>query len=329
MNAQSPIDAVFISPHKFIGGPGTPGVLVAKKALLNNSVPAIVGGGTVVYVTPEGHRFIDDHERREEGGTPAIIESIRAGLVFKLQQEVGTDEIERREHAFVQRATERLQASPNIEILGNVDAPRLSIMSLRFKHGDKDLHYGFVVSLLNDLFGIQVRGGCSCAGPYGHALLDMDMEYSRAIESEIQRGAMVLRPGWVRLNFNYFIDEQEFEYLLRAIELVAENGWRMLPYYQFDTASGVWRYQAQVSGLASSLKDWSFSDVDAAQQSARTLALDGHLQHAASQLTMPDRRATSFELHLTEEGERLRWFLLPQEAACQLEDHPAAVAVGN
>lgn len=329
MNAQSPIDAVFISPHKFIGGPGTPGVLVAKKALLNNSVPAIVGGGTVVYVTPEGHRFIDDHERREEGGTPAIIESIRAGLVFKLQQEVGTDEIERREHAFVQRATERLQASPNIEILGNVDAPRLSIMSLRFKHGDKDLHYGFVVSLLNDLFGIQVRGGCSCAGPYGHALLDMDMEYSRAIESEIQRGAMVLRPGWVRLNFNYFIDEQEFEYLLRAIELVAENGWRMLPYYQFDTASGVWRYQAQVSGLASSLKDWSFSDVDAAQQSARTLALDGHLQHAASQLAMPDRRATSFELHLTEEGERLRWFLLPQEAACQLEDHPAAVAVGN
>ena len=329
MNAQSPIDAVFISPHKFIGGPGTPGVLVVKKSVLNNSVPAIVGGGTVVYVTPQGHRFIDDHERREEGGTPAILESIRAGLVFKLQQEVGTDEIERREHAFVQRATARFQASPNIEILGNADAPRLSIMSLRFKHGDKDLHYGFVVSLLNDLFGIQVRGGCSCAGPYGHALLDMDMDYSRAIESEIQRGAMVLRPGWVRLNFNYFIDEQEFEYLLRALELVAENGWRMLPYYQFDTASGVWRYQAQASGLASSLKDWSFSDVDAAQQSDRPLPLDGHLQHAANQLSMPDRRATCFELHLTEEGERLRWFLLPQEAACQLADHPAAVAMGK
>ena len=331
MNGQCPMDAVFISPHKFIGGPGTPGVLVVKKTVLNNTVPAIVGGGTVVYVTPEGHRFIDDHERREEGGTPAIVESIRAGLVFKLQQEVGTDEIQRREHGFVQRATERFQASPNIEILGNADAPRLSIMSLRFKHGERDLHYGFVVSLLNDLFGIQVRGGCSCAGPYGHALLDMDRDYSRAIESEIQRGAMVLRPGWVRLNFNYFIDEQEFEYLLRAIEMVAENGWRMLPYYQFDSATGVWRYQAQVPALPGCLNDWSFADLDAAPQTSRPLplSLDGHLHYAESQLAMPDRRATCFELPLTEEGESLRWFLLPQEAADELAAPLVAAAGGK
>ena len=205
MQGENPLDAVFISPHKFVGGPGTPGVLVVKKNVLGNSVPTVVGGGTVMYVTPEDHLYIEDHERREEGGTPAIIESIRAGLVFKLQQEVGTDEIERREQSFVERAIKRFNAVSNIEILGGDTAPRLSIMSLRFRHGHRDLHYGFVVSLLNDLFGIQVRGGCSCAGPYGHSLLGMDMNYSRDIETEIQNGAIVLRPGWVRLNFNYFI----------------------------------------------------------------------------------------------------------------------------
>ena len=109
-------------------------------------------------------------------------------------------------------------------MLGDTNVPRLAIVSIPFKYGDKDLHYGFVVSLLNDLFGIQVRGGCSCAGAYGHSILGMEMSYSRAIEAEIQRGNSVLRPGWVRLNFNYFIDEDEFEYLLRAIELVASLG---------------------------------------------------------------------------------------------------------
>ena len=137
MNASNPLDAVFISPHKFIGGPGTPGLLVVKKSIMHNSVPATVGGGTVVYVTPQNHRYIDDHERREEGGTPAIVESIRAGLVFKLQQEVGTDEIERRESEFVRRAVARFKACPDLEIMGNPDAERLSIMSLRFKHGRK------------------------------------------------------------------------------------------------------------------------------------------------------------------------------------------------
>lgn len=124
-------DAVFISPHKFIGGPGTPGVLVVKKQLLNNRVPALPGGGTVSYVTPEDHRYTDNLERREEGGTPAIIESIRAGLAFKLQQDVGTDTIERLESDFIQRALKQWQQHDNIDVLGNPDADRLSIVSLR------------------------------------------------------------------------------------------------------------------------------------------------------------------------------------------------------
>ncbi|MBL4630588.1 MAG: aminotransferase class V-fold PLP-dependent enzyme, partial [Paraglaciecola sp.] len=257
-SGDSSIDAVFIAPHKFIGGPGTPGILIVKQALLNNSVPAVPGGGTVVYVTPEDHRYIDNSERREEGGTPAIVESIRAGLVFKLQQAVGTDVIAQREADFIARALARWQQCDAIEILGNPSAPRLSITSLRIKHQGKDLHYGFVAALLNDLFGIQARGGCSCAGPYGHSLLAMDMEYSKAIETQLLAGHMILRPGWVRLNFNYFIDEATFEYIVRAVELVAEHGWRLLPFYHFD-CSGVWCYQQQNTPLCTHLDDLDFN----------------------------------------------------------------------
>ncbi|WP_439106590.1 aminotransferase class V-fold PLP-dependent enzyme [Congregibacter sp.] len=313
MSGSPAIDAVFISPHKFVGGPGTPGVLVAKQQILTNSVPAVVGGGTVKYVTPEDHCYTEDHERREEGGTPAIVESIRAGLVFKLQQAVGTQEIERREADFMERAVRFFRDCPNIEILGAADTPRLSIMSLRLMHGDKDLHYGFVVSLLNDLFGIQARGGCSCAGPYGHSLLDMDMDYSRAIEAEIQGGAMILRPGWVRLNFNYFIDEAEFQYLLNAIALVGEHGWRMLPYYYFDEALGVWRYQGQAMNLPADISQYNFLETVPEADLSVPLAFDDLLAAARRELLRVDRKRVPAELLLNPSAEKLRWFVLPQE----------------
>ena len=317
MNGETPLDAVFISPHKFVGGPGSPGVLVAKRAILNNTVPAVVGGGTVMYVTPEDHRYIADHERREEGGTPGIVESIRAGLVFKLQQEVGLCEIQRREHDYIEKALARFRACHNLEVLGNTDVPRLSIISLRFKCRDKDLHYGYIVSLLNDLFGIQVRGGCSCAGPYGHSLLGMDMTYSRALETEIERGAMVMRPGWVRLNFNYFVSEQEFEYLLSAIELVAEHGWRLLPYYHFDTQAGVWRYLGQRVPYHSDLSALRFLDYREADHGldGQPVSLEGVLDNARQQLLSAAPPATCSSLDLCESAERLRWFVLPQEVA--------------
>ncbi len=307
-------DAVFISPHKFVGGPGTPGVLIVKKKLLKNSVPSSPGGGTVLYVTPEDHRFIDDHQRREEGGTPAIIESIRAGLVFKLQQEVGTDYIEEREQAFVETAMARWGKHDNIEILGSSTARRLSIISLRIKHGEKDLHYGFVVALLNDLFGIQSRGGCSCAGPYGHSLLGMDMSYSRKLEKEISKGNMILRPGWVRLNFNYFLDDETFEYLLSAVELVAEHGWKLLRFYCFDKDSGTWRYQNRKVEMPANLKGFSFEDFKADQgRTVPAASLEYHLQQAEADVAGRVRAAHSYELHLDEGAEELRWFVLPQE----------------
>lgn len=313
MNGDAPIDAVFISPHKFVGGPGTPGVLVVKQPVLKNQVPVVVGGGTVSYVTPEHHTYVADVERREEGGTPAIVEAIRAGLVFKLQAMVGLEEIERRECDFAGRAMQRLRAMPNVEVLGNPDAPRLSIFSLRFKHGERDLHYGFVVSLLNDLFGIQVRGGCSCAGPYAHALLGLSREHSRALEAQMNRGSALLRPGWVRLNFNYFIGEAEFQFLLDALELVAEHGWRLLPFYQFDPARGVWRYQGRAVDLPSSLA--TFDPL----QTAVSMPVQGHPDYTAildaARSRLVGTSLERYSLALEPEARELCWFVLPQDVA--------------
>ncbi|MCA0893935.1 aminotransferase class V-fold PLP-dependent enzyme [Microbulbifer agarilyticus] len=311
-SGDSSLDAVFISTHKFVGGPGTPGILVVKKHLMQNPIPAVPGGGTVLYVTPEDHRYLTNCERREEGGTPAIVESIRAGLVFKLQQDVGTDEIERREADFVARALVRWNEHENIEILGSTEAPRLSIVSLRVKYQQQDLHYSFVVALLNDLFGIQVRGGCSCAGPYGHSLLGMSMQQSKAIEAQLLEGNMVLRPGWVRLNFNYFIDEDTFEYLLRAVELVAEHGWKLLPYYYFDTANGTWRYQKKALSPEVSLNTLDFSEPAAAASAQVDTSYAELLAQAEQELLRTDREGEIYRLELSDAADALRWFVLPQ-----------------
>ncbi|MES0871729.1 aminotransferase class V-fold PLP-dependent enzyme [Pseudovibrio sp. SCP19] len=308
-------DAIFLSPHKFVGGPGTPGVLIVSDAILKNRVPAMPGGGTVMYVTPEDHRYVADAERREEGGTPAIVESVRAGLVFKLQQAVGTDEIERREEDFVSRAVARWSKCENIEILGNTEAPRLAITSLKITHKGKDLHYSFIVALLNDLFGIQARGGCSCAGPYGHALLGMDMHYSKALEEQLVEGHMILRPGWIRLNFNYFIDEETFEYLVRAIELVAEHGWKLLPFYRFDPNGAVWRYQNHKAELATSLETLNFTAMPAPAPKSDRPSLSETMKAAEAELLRTHGAEQRYNVVQPEKVEELRWFVRPQDVA--------------
>ncbi|HYY10791.1 MAG TPA: hypothetical protein VE781_07615, partial [Kineosporiaceae bacterium] len=179
---------------------------------------------------------------------PAIVESIRAGLVFQLKRAVGADVIAAHEEWFLRRALERWGGEPALEILGNVTAPRLSIVSFTVRRLGDDgrrgryLHHNFVVALLNDLFGIQSRGGCSCAGPYGHRLLGIDLERSHAFQQEIARGCEGLKPGWVRVNLNYFLSEAVFEYLLEAVLLTAREGWRLLPDYRFEPATGLWRH---------------------------------------------------------------------------------------
>lgn len=246
MNGDAPIDAVFISPHKFVGGPGTPGILAVKNSLLSNTVPAVVGGGTVSFVSPTDHRYVSNVERREEGGTPAIVESIRAGMVFSLQQNVGTDFIEEREHTLSHQVIERLSANANIDILGGVEAERLPIFSLRFRHDGDFLHYSFVVAVLNDVFGIQARGGCSCAGPYAHYLLGLSEAESKRIDDRVAAGDMFQRPGWVRVNFTYFMSDAEVDYILSALDLVAKHGAQLLVDYEYQKASGTWQYNSAV-----------------------------------------------------------------------------------
>ena len=316
-------DAIFVSPHKMIGGPGTPGVLVARKDLFTNRVPAVPGGGTVAYVNPDMHRYIDDVEHREEAGTPSIIGSIRAGLAFALKESVGTETIRRHEESFIKRAIESWSANPNIEILGNPESDRLSIVSFVIRHGERRLHYNFIVALLNDLFGIQSRGGCSCAGPYGHRLLGIDVETAHGYDREIARGCEGIRPGWVRVNFNYFISDRMFDFVLGAINLVADHGWRMVPQYRFDPMTALWTHANGRGTAPFNLNDVTFTaDGIEYPQHRRTEgedALAGYL--AEGEQIMLAAQAGDDDPgrpELTEDFERLRWFHLPDEVRREL-----------
>ncbi|AXV09594.1 Cysteine desulfurase [Euzebya pacifica] len=315
-------DAIVISPHKLVGGPGTPGLLVARKDLFTNRVPGVPGGGTVWYVNPDDHHYLDDIEHREEGGTPDIVGAIRAGLVFALKDAVGAEEIRRRETAFITRAIDRWCAHPRIEILGNREHERLSIVSFVVRHGEagRYLHHNYVVALLNDLFGIQSRGGCSCAGPYGHRLLGIDLDTSRAFEREIGTGCEGIKPGWVRVNFNYFIDEAEFDYVLSAVELVADRGAALLPDYRFDARTGLWRHRAADDRGVERLTDLvigpdGFAPAHRAPAPTGEVDLSSHLRTAEEIL---DRGPTVTDPgwpEVTADFEDLRWFPLPAELA--------------
>jgi len=317
--ADTYFDAVFISPHKFIGGPGTPGVLVAKRKLFQNRVPCVPGGGTVRYVNPEEHRYLEDPEHREEGGTPAIIESIRAGLVFQLKQAVGTEAIREREESFIRRAIKTWAAHPNMEILGNQAADRLSIVSFVVRHGSRYLHHNFVASLLNDLFGIQARSGCSCAGPYGHRLLGIDLARSKEFEAEIACGAEGIKPGWVRVNFNYFLSETVFQFLLDAVLFVASHGAAFLPQYDFDPQTGLWTHRRQRARPTLRLSDLSYArgklEYPASHTHVPEAALPGYMAEAQRILDdlSVEQPPSPSKLTVSAHFEKLRWFPLPAD----------------
>lgn len=309
-------DAVFLSPHKFAGGPQTPGVLVVDRRLMTNRVPVTPGGGTVAYVDPTGHRYLEDPVVREEGGTPAIVESIRAGLVFAVKDSVGTDVIGAREHALWQRARQRWLAEPNIEILGDVDADRLSIVSFQIRAGEKHLHHNYVAALLNDLFGIQARSGCSCAGPYGHRLLGIDEAHSREFRDEILDGWEGIKPGWSRLNFNYFISDTVADYLIEAVLLIARHGARLLPDYRFDPRTARWthlRHTPPPVRLADLrlAADGTVTTPPAPTATVGEDALAGYLAEAREVLSARAVPADGVRLNLPLGFEKLRWFLLP------------------
>lgn len=248
------LDGAFISPHKFVGGPQCPGVLVLKRHIFDLSEPPEqAGGGTVLFVTEEDHRYLDDIQEREEAGTPAIVGAIRCGMVFQLHSAVGHARMQELEQAATKKVLSAWSGHPLIEVLGpklntGSPAPRLPIISFMIRHtpGGRYLHYNFVCALLNDLFGIQSRGGCACAGPYGQAILGIDRETSRQFEERLVDAKEIIRPGFVRVSFPYFFSSHMVDYISRAVLLVADHGWSMLPQYRFYHETGEWKHHTDL-----------------------------------------------------------------------------------
>jgi selenocysteine lyase/cysteine desulfurase len=312
-------DAVFVSPHKLVGGPGTPGLLLARRDLFTNVVPSVPGGGTVAYVNATEHRYLDDVEHREEGGTPDIIGAIRAGLVFQLKSAVGADTIRAREEAFIARAIAAWRDEPDLEILGNLDADRLSIVSFVVRCGPgRYLHHDFVVALLNDLFGIQARGGCSCAGPYGHRLLGIDLERSHSFERAIAGGCEGIKPGWVRINFTWFLSDAVATFLIEAVRAVARDGWRLLDDYTFEPATGRWTHRGGRVPPPMSLRDVRYEGGQVTWPHRRVQVTDAELVDVLAEgrriLAAASPHPADVDVAaLPRDAELLRWFPLPGE----------------
>jgi selenocysteine lyase/cysteine desulfurase len=230
-------DAVFLSVHKFLGGPRAPGLLVASRKLFGNRVPSEPGGGTVLYTSPTEHEYLQDTSHRETGGTPPIVGVIQAGLAFDLKAAVGEDRCRRIEHDFLRRALGHWVRNPDLQILGDLEAERLGVVSMIFR----GMHHNLAVALLNDAFGVQVRGGCMCAGPYGHELLHIDESVSQAIREELKAGHCGVKPGWVRVSFSPVTGEEEFQALLEGVDWVSRQGARFADRYELIDATGEFR----------------------------------------------------------------------------------------
>jgi selenocysteine lyase/cysteine desulfurase len=235
-------DAVFLSVHKYLGGPQAPGLLVANRALFRNRAPADPGGGTVLYTTPWDHRYLDDLTAREEAGTPNIVGVIRAGLAFQLKGLLGTERILRVEEDFVRRALRHWGRFDTIHILGNPEAPRLGIISVVLDGGR--LHHNLAARLLSDLWGIQARAGCMCAGPYGHELLGIGPQKSFEIRCALDRGELAAKPGYTRFCFSPATTEEEFRVLLDAVVELAHDWRQWADDYELEPGTDTWHHRA-------------------------------------------------------------------------------------
>lgn len=223
MNPEDPLeklDAIFFSPHKFLGGPGTPGVLIFDSTLYKNKVPDDPGGGTVDWTNPWGqHKFISNIEAREDGGTPAFLQTIKAALCLQLKEIMGVENILAREHELVKKTFEGLRKIQGLHILADNVEERLGAISFYVDN----VHYNLIVKILNDRFGVQVRGGCSCAGTYGHYLLHVNPNQSKHITDKIDHGDLSEKPGWVRMSVHPTMTDDELDYTLDAVSQIVKN----------------------------------------------------------------------------------------------------------
>lgn len=214
------LDAIYFSPHKFLGGPGTTGILIFNKKLYTNEIPDQPGGGTVDWTNPWGqHKYLDDIEAREDGGTPAFLQTIKVAMCMQLKNELGTENIRKREDEILEIIWKTFDAIPNLHVLAGQHKHRLGVISFYID----DLHYNLGVKILNDRFGIQTRGGCSCAGTYGHYLLHVTPEVSNKITNEINHGNFSTKPGWIRMSIHPTHTNEEIEYIVDAIKQLSAN----------------------------------------------------------------------------------------------------------
>ncbi len=250
------LDAILFSPHKFLGGPGSSGVLIFDKTLYNNEVPDHPGGGTVDWTNAwGGYKFIDDIELREDGGTPGFLQAIRTALCIRLKEQMGCDKIMAREHELVNRAIDGLSAIKGIRVLAGEHRNRIG--SISFYHGD--IHFNLFVKLLSDRFGIQVRGGCACAGTYGHFLLDVDYEQSQNITDKINKGDLSDKPGWIRLSIHPTMTDKELDIILDACGQIVENHKEWEKDYEYKTTTN--EFQLKNSNYNHHLyQDWFVLD---------------------------------------------------------------------
>ena len=244
-DTESYFDAIFLSPHKFLGGPGTSGVLIFNQDIYPSKLPPTVSaGGTVDYVSPLKEEFIKDIETREKAGTPGILQAIRTSLAFQVKEKAGMQVIDEIEAYFYHKFMDVFKDDQRISFYGPLAASKkIPIIPFNIIHRDKILHPKFVTRLLNDLFGIQTRAGCSCAGPYGHHLMRIEQKLSDFYRCMITNiGYTGIKPGWVRLNLHYILNESEVDYLIDAVKFIIEYGYKFLPLYTFDIRTGDWEH---------------------------------------------------------------------------------------
>ena len=253
-NYEERLDAIFFSPHKFLGGPGTSGVLIFNSSLYpNHTAPDQPGGGTVEWTNPWGeYKYIDNIEAREDGGTPGFLQAIRTALAIELKNTMDTKNMMKREEQLLEIAFEKLSKIPNLHILADNIKNRLGVISFYII----GLHYNLIVKLLNDRFGIQVRGGCACAGTYGHFLLDVSYQKSHTITSKINSGDLSEKPGWVRLSLHPTMTNEELNFIISAIAEVAENGAQWEKEYKYNNRTNEFYSDWRPERYAEKMKQW-------------------------------------------------------------------------
>jgi selenocysteine lyase/cysteine desulfurase len=234
------IDAIVISPHKFIGGPGASGILIVRKDAVVADKPTWPGGGTVRFVSPTCHSYSDNLEAREESGTPNLLGDIRAGLVFLVKQAIGIETTASRNAELTARVFEAWDGIETIEILGSLHAPRLPIFSLRIKDGRGGyMHQQLITRMLSDCYGIQARGGCACAGPYVHQLLEIDAAQSKAIREQIIAGNELLKPGFTRLNFSVLLSDEKVNFIIESVAQLSRDAPNLAGNYTADVGRAI------------------------------------------------------------------------------------------